>query len=62
MKKNSLVIHPGKVTVKFGAPIDVSGYTVDERDALARRVHDVIAAQLPEDQKPASSPNLKSEI
>jgi 1-acyl-sn-glycerol-3-phosphate acyltransferase len=54
MKKNSLIIHPGKVTVRFGAPVDVSGYTVDQRNALAEKVHDAIAAQLPEDQKPVS--------
>jgi 1-acyl-sn-glycerol-3-phosphate acyltransferase len=54
MKKNSLVIRPGKVTVRFGKPIDVSGYTVDQRTALAKRLHDVVAAQLPDDQKPAN--------
>ena len=54
MKKNSLVIHPGKVTVRFGPPIDVSGCTIESRDDLARRVHDAVAAQLPEDQKPVS--------
>ena len=53
MKKNSLVIHPGRVTVRFGQPVDVSGYTVDQRNALAEKVHDAVAAQLPDDQKPA---------
>ena len=53
MKKNSLVIHPGKVTVQFGKPIDAAAYTVEQRDTLALRVHDAIAEQLPEDQKPA---------
>ena len=52
MKKNSLVIHPGKVTVQFGTPIDATGYSVEQRDALAVRVHDAIAEQLPADQKP----------
>src|ERR1700716_89078 len=52
MKKKSLVIHPGKVIVRFGKPVDASGYTIEQRDALARRVHDAIAEQLPEDQKP----------
>ena len=54
MKKNSLIIHPGKVTVRFGKPVDVSGYTVEQRNALAEKVHDAVAAQLPDDQKPAS--------
>jgi 1-acyl-sn-glycerol-3-phosphate acyltransferase len=54
MKKNSLIIRPGKVTVRFGKPCEVSGYTVEQRSALAQQVHDVIAAQLPDDQKPVS--------
>jgi len=54
MKKNSLTIHPGKVTVRFGKPVDVSGYTVEQRNALAEKVHDAVAAELPDDQKPAS--------
>ncbi len=52
MKKNSLEIHPGTVTVKFGPPIEASTYTVEQREDLATRVHDAIAEQLPEDQKP----------
>jgi 1-acyl-sn-glycerol-3-phosphate acyltransferase len=54
MKKRSLLIRPGKVTVRFGRPVDVSGYTVDQRTALAQKVHDAVAAQLPDDQKPAT--------
>ena len=54
MKKKSLVIRPGKVTVRFGKPVDVSGYTVDQRNALAQQVHDAVATQLPDDQKPAT--------
>ena len=54
MKKNSLIIRPGKVTVRFGKPIDASDYTVERRDELAQRVHDAVAAELPEDQKPAT--------
>lgn len=54
MKKHSLAIHAGQVTVRFAPPIDVTGYTIDQRDALARRVYDAIARELPEDQKPAT--------
>jgi 1-acyl-sn-glycerol-3-phosphate acyltransferase len=54
MKKRSLVIRPGRVTVRFGKPVDASAYTVERRDELAQRVHDVIAALLPEDQKPVT--------
>jgi 1-acyl-sn-glycerol-3-phosphate acyltransferase len=53
MKKNSLIVRPGKVTVRFGKPIDASAYTVEQRDDLAQRVHDAVAAELPEDQQPA---------
>jgi 1-acyl-sn-glycerol-3-phosphate acyltransferase len=51
-KKNSLIVRPGKVTVRFGKPIEASGYNLDQRDELAQRVHDAVAAELPEDQKP----------
>lgn len=54
MKKKSLVIHPGTVTVRFGKPIDASAYTIEQRDDLAKVVHDAIAAELPEEQKPAT--------
>jgi 1-acyl-sn-glycerol-3-phosphate acyltransferase len=54
MKKNSLLIRPGKVTVRFAKPIDASSYTIDGRGELAERVHDAVAAALPDDQKPAS--------
>ncbi|MBZ5642378.1 MAG: 1-acyl-sn-glycerol-3-phosphate acyltransferase [Acidobacteriia bacterium] len=53
MKKKSLIIHPGKVTVRFGKPIDASAFTIEQRDDLARQVHDAIAAELPAEQKPA---------
>ena len=54
MKKNSLIIHSGKVAVRFGNPIDAAAYTVDQRDELAQRVHDAVAALLPPDQQPAA--------
>jgi 1-acyl-sn-glycerol-3-phosphate acyltransferase len=53
MKKNSLIIRPGKVMVRFGKPIDASRYKIEQRDELAQQVHDAVAAELPEDQKPA---------
>lgn len=52
MKKNSLIVRPGKVTVRFGKPIDASKFTIEQRDDLAQIVHEAIAADLPEDQKP----------
>jgi 1-acyl-sn-glycerol-3-phosphate acyltransferase len=52
MKKRSLVIHPGLITVEFLAPIDASAYTFEQRDDLNKRVRAAMAAALPEDQKP----------
>jgi 1-acyl-sn-glycerol-3-phosphate acyltransferase len=52
MAKNSLIIHAGEVKVRFGKPIEMTGYSSERRDELARLVHDAIAADLPEDQKP----------
>ena len=54
MKKKSLIVRPGKVTVRFGKPINASEYTVEQRDELAQLVHDAVAAELPDDQKPAT--------
>jgi 1-acyl-sn-glycerol-3-phosphate acyltransferase len=52
MKKHSLIVRPGKVTVRFGKPIDASKFTIEQRDELAQVVYEAIAADLPEDQKP----------
>jgi 1-acyl-sn-glycerol-3-phosphate acyltransferase len=54
MPRKSVRMHPAEVIVRFGKPIDVSGYKVEDRNELAKRAHDVIAALLPEDQKPAA--------
>ena len=54
MKKNSLIIRPGRVTVRFGKPIDASAYSVEQRGELAERVHAAVAAQLPPDQRPTA--------
>lgn len=55
MEKRSLVIRPGEIVVEFLEPIDSSRYTFEERDELNKVVHDVMAAGLPEDQKPSGS-------
>jgi 1-acyl-sn-glycerol-3-phosphate acyltransferase len=52
MEKHSLVIHPGEIVVEFLEPIDTSQYTLEERDVLNQKVHDVMAAALPPDQRP----------
>jgi 1-acyl-sn-glycerol-3-phosphate acyltransferase len=52
MEKRSLVIHPGEILVEFLEPIDAAAYSFDERELLNDRVHDALAAGLPEDQRP----------
>jgi len=56
MEKRKLIIRPGEIVVEFLAPIDATQYTFEERDALTRRLHDVIAAALPPDQRPLGFP------
>ena len=56
MEKRRLIIRPGEIVVEFLAPIDATQYTFEERDALTRRLHDVIAAALPPDQRPLGFP------
>lgn len=56
MEKRSLRIHPGEILVEFLEPIDASKYSFEERDTLNERVHDVMAAGLPPDQRPLSFP------
>lgn len=52
MEKNSLIIRGGEVKVHFGKPIETSPYTLGQRGELAQRVHDAVAAKLPEEQRP----------
>ncbi len=56
MRKRSLRIYPGEILVEFLEPIDASKYSFDERDALNDRVHDVMAAGLPPEQRPIGFP------
>jgi 1-acyl-sn-glycerol-3-phosphate acyltransferase len=36
MRKHSLLIHPGTITVRFGRPIPVAGMTMERRDELTK--------------------------
>jgi 1-acyl-sn-glycerol-3-phosphate acyltransferase len=54
MPKQSVKIRPGEIVVRFGRPIDLSAYGVEDRNEVARRVHDAVAALLPEDQQPTA--------
>src|ERR1700730_18555947 len=56
MRKRSLKIYPGEILVEFLDPIDPSGYSFDQRDALNDRVHDAMAAGLPPEQRPIGFP------
>ena len=42
MQKRSLKINPGKITMVIDKPIDVSGYTIENRSALIDRVRNII--------------------
>ena len=44
MRKGSLLIRPGTITVRFGEPIDVSGFAVDDRNELTERAWQALAA------------------
>ena len=47
-----LDLHPGEVVVRYGPPVNASEYSPDQRDELRQRVQELVAAGLPEDQKP----------
>jgi 1-acyl-sn-glycerol-3-phosphate acyltransferase len=50
MKKGSLIIRPVHVTVTFGSPIETTGLTMEDRDALIARARSAVASQLLEDR------------
>ncbi len=54
MQKGSWKISGGDVMVRFGLPVDGSGYTLESRDELRERIESLIAAGLPEEQHPAA--------
>jgi 1-acyl-sn-glycerol-3-phosphate acyltransferase len=46
LSKGSFVIQPVTVTVRFGAPVETAGMTIDQRDELASTVRQSIEAML----------------
>jgi 1-acyl-sn-glycerol-3-phosphate acyltransferase len=52
MRKGDWTIHPGEVRVRFGKPVDAAKFSVDQRDELRKQVQDLVAAGLPDEQKP----------
>jgi 1-acyl-sn-glycerol-3-phosphate acyltransferase len=52
MKKGEHFIRPGDMVVRFGAAVKASEYSMEQRSELLARVRDLVAAGLPEDQRP----------
>ncbi len=46
MRKGSFVIQPVRVRVRFGEPVETSGLTLDDRDALMATVRARVEALL----------------
>jgi 1-acyl-sn-glycerol-3-phosphate acyltransferase len=55
MRKGDWTIHPGEVVVRYGVPAKATEYAEDQRDQLRQRVQGIVAAGLPEDQKPLAA-------
>jgi 1-acyl-sn-glycerol-3-phosphate acyltransferase len=56
MRKGDWTVQPGEVTVRFGKAVDASKYTMEHRPELLAQVEGLVAAGLPEDQRPSRSP------
>jgi 1-acyl-sn-glycerol-3-phosphate acyltransferase len=54
MRKGDSSLRPGGVTVRFGPAVDSADYKFERREALRERVRDLVAAGLPEEQRPLS--------
>ena len=52
MRKGDWTIHPGEVVVRYGQAINAAQYSEDQRDELRQRAQALVAAGLPEEQKP----------
>jgi 1-acyl-sn-glycerol-3-phosphate acyltransferase len=52
MRKGEWYIRPGEVVVRFGPFVDAAQYSLDGREQLRNRIHDLVAENLPPDQAP----------
>jgi 1-acyl-sn-glycerol-3-phosphate acyltransferase len=52
MRKGDWTIHPGEVVVRYGPAVRATEYAEDQRDELRQRVQGLVAAGLPEEQRP----------
>jgi len=50
MPKRSLRVNPGTITMVIDKPIDVTGYTIETRETLIRKVREVIVRNFDEQQ------------
>lgn len=57
LRKGEWSVRPGEVIIRFGPAVDVSTYTLEQRADLLARVEELVAAGLPEDQKPVKAHN-----
>jgi 1-acyl-sn-glycerol-3-phosphate acyltransferase len=55
MRKGDWKVQPGEVTVRFGPPVDASDYKMERRAELLARVEALVAAGLPEEQRPLTA-------
>jgi 1-acyl-sn-glycerol-3-phosphate acyltransferase len=46
MRKHSLLMHPGTITVRYGSPIPVAGMTMEGRDQLMKDSREALARLL----------------
>jgi 1-acyl-sn-glycerol-3-phosphate acyltransferase len=54
MQKGHWTVQPGEVTVRFGAPVETSHYSIERRGELLARVESLVAEGLPPGQRPLS--------
>ena len=59
MRKGEWFVRSGTAVIRFGPSVDASAYSFERRGELLERVHQLVAAGLPEDQRPVpeSLPN-----
>jgi len=55
MRKGEWAMRPGEVVVRFGPPVDASKYSMQRRGDLRAEVEALVAAGLPEEQRPLPS-------
>lgn len=57
MRKGEWTVRSGEVTVRFGAPVDASKFTIAQRGELRAQMEARVASMLPSEQQPLPSPS-----